>query len=139
MQTLFNPGDEGWKQLNVEGYISTVGPLWSRRAGDGWEYGMVIEKQHHNGIGVAHGGMLVTFMDQAISLIAWNATDRVPCVTIQLDTHFIASARAGNFVVARVEVTRQTSTVIFLRGTLTVDDQLIMTAQGLMKVIRQKN
>ena len=138
METQFNPGDEGWKPLNVEGYFSSVGPLWSRRAGDSWEYGMAVEKQHHNGIGVAHGGMLVTFMDQAISLIAWNATDRVPCATIQLETHFIASAKAGNFVVARVEVTRQTSTLIFLRGTLSVGDQLIMTAQGLMKVIRQK-
>jgi len=139
MDIPFNPIDEGWKQLNVKGYFSSVGPLWSRKTADSWEYGMSVETQHLNGIGVAHGGMLVTLMDQAISLIAWDAAGRAPCATIQLDTHFVASAIAGNFIVAHAEVTRQASTLIFLRGTLSVGDQLIMTAQGLMKVKSQKN
>jgi len=137
MTTLFNPQEAGWKKLSVEGFFSTIGPLWARRAADTWEYGLQVQSQHHNGIGIAHGGMLMTLMDQAVSLIAWSAAGRIPCATIQLDTHFVAPAQAGDFIIAQAEVTRQTSSLIFLRGTLSVGGQIIMTAQGVMKVMRQ--
>ncbi len=137
MAIAFNPIDDGWKQLHVEGYFSSVGPLWSRRTLESWEYGLQVESRHHNGIGIAHGGMLVTFMDQAISLIAWNAVQRIPCATVQLDTHFVASARAGDFVVATAEVMRQTSSLLFMRGQLKVGEHTVMTAQGMMKILRQ--
>lgn len=129
-----NPLEEGWKQLSVKGYFSTIGPLWSRRTEDSWEYGLSVETQHQNGIGIAHGGMLVTFMDQAMSLIAWNAAGRQPCATIQLDTHFVSPARAGDFLVANIEMIRQTTSLIFLRGTLSVKGECIMSAQGVMKI-----
>jgi hypothetical protein len=40
-------------------------------------------------------------------------------------------------VVARVQVTRKSVSLIFLRGTLCVEDREIMTAQGLMKIVRR--
>ena len=139
MVQLYKPQEDGWKTLNTEGFVSTIGPVWSRPVGQSWEYGMLVEPRHENPLGIAHGGMLVTFIDQAISMIAWTASGRKPCATIQLDTHFLAPAKAGNFIVARATVTRQSATLIFLRGTLSIQDHDILTAQGLMKIVQRSS
>lgn len=135
MLQTFNPQEHGWKLLRTEGFFSTIGPLWARTIGESWEYGLHVEPHHENPLGIAHGGMLVTLMDQAISMIAWSATGRKPCATVQLDTHFLASAKAGDFVVAQAEVSRMSASLVFMRGTLRVEEREIMSAQGMMKII----
>jgi len=137
MSQPFKPADHGWNAIQTAGFFSTIGSLWSRQTQDRWEYGLVIEPQHENPLGITHGGMLMTLMDQAMSIVAWYNAERQPCATIQLDTHFLAPSKAGDFVVARVEVTRKSASLIFLRCVLTVDEREIMTGQGLMKVVRR--
>ncbi len=137
MLQIFNPQEHGWKLLRTEGFFSTIGPLWTRPLGERWEYGLQIAPHHENPLGIAHGGMLVTLMDQAMSMIAWSATGRQPCATVQLDTHFLASAKAGDFVVAHVGVTRMSTSLVFMRGILRVEKREIMTAQGMMKIIQR--
>ncbi len=134
----FDPASQGWKTLKSKGFFAEVGPLWSRRQGDTWEYGLLVEPRHENGVGVVHGGMLVTLLDQAVSLVAWAANEQQPCTTIHLDTHFVAPSVAGDFIVARGEVARKTSSLIFLRGTLSVNEKQIMYGQGIMKILRTK-
>jgi len=137
MKKPFNPEEAGWKACRTEGFYSTVGTLWTKKKAETWEYGLQLESRHENPLGIAHGGVLVTFMDQAVSMIAWSEADRMPSATVQLDSHFLAPAKAGDFVVARVEVTRKSASLIFLRGTLSVEERAIMTAQGLMKIVRR--
>ena len=139
MEQRYQPEVDGWKLLRTEGFFSTIGALWSRPLDQSWEYGLHVEAHHENPLGIAHGGMLVTLMDQAISMIAWSASGRKPCATIQLDTHFLAPAKAGDFIVARAEVTRQSATLVFLRGALIVRDREILTAQGLMKIVQRSS
>lgn len=134
----FDPASQGWKILKSKGFFAEVGPLWARRQGDSWEYGLLVEPRHENGVGVVHGGMLVTLLDQAVSLVAWAANEQQPCTTIHLDTHFVAPSVAGDFIVARGEVARKTSSLIFLRGTLSVNEKQIMYGQGIMKILRTK-
>jgi len=137
-KNTFDPAEQGWKALKSKGFFAGVGPLWSRRLDEGWEYGLLVEPRHENGVGVVHGGMLVTLLDQAISMVAWAANEQQPCTTIHLDTHFVAPSVAGDFIVARGEVARKTSSLIFLRGALTVNDKQIMYGQGIMKILRTK-
>lgn len=137
MSQPFKPEDHGWNAIRTAGFFSTVGSLWARQTQDRWEYGFVIEPKHENPLGITHGGMLMTLMDQAVSIVAWHNAERQPCATIQLDTHFLAPSKAGDFVIARVEVTRKSASLIFLRCVLTVDEREIMTGQGLMKIVRR--
>jgi len=137
MSEPFNPEQAGWKACRTEGFFSTIGILWSKKNTASWDYGLLLAPQHENPLGIAHGGVLMTFMDQAVSMVAWSEADRQPCATVQLDTHFLAPAKAGEFVVARVQVTRKSASLIFLRGALCVEDREIMTAQGLMKIVRR--
>jgi len=137
MTRPFKPEEHGWNAMRTAGFFSTVGALWSRPTQDSFEYGLQIEARHENPLGITHGGVLMTLMDQAMSIVAWNKAEREPCATIQLDTHFLAPSKAGDFVVARIEVTRKSASLIFLRGVLSVDDREIMTGQGLIKIVRR--
>lgn len=139
MLPIFNPQEEGWKECRIEGFFSTIGPLWARQTDKAWEYGLQVEPRHENPLGIAHGGMLVSLMDQAISMVAWSASGRKPCATVQLDTHFLAPAKAGDFIVAQATVTRMSASLVFMRGVLRVAEREIMTAQGMMKIIQRSS
>jgi uncharacterized protein (TIGR00369 family) len=127
---------QGWKQRQLAGFIETAGPLWTRREADGWAYGLLLGPEHANPAGVAHGGSLVTLADHAISTVAWEAAGRTPCVTVQLDTHFLSSARPGDFVEARAQVRHRSGGMVFMQGTVSVGDRLVLAAQAVMKVVQ---
>lgn len=125
-----------WKVRAIQGFIAHAGPLWARREDDGWTYGFAIGAQHLNPVGVVHGGALLTLVDHAMSTVAWEAAGRVPCVTLQLDSHFAAPVLPGQFVEARAMVARCTSSLVFMRGELRVGDSLVLSAQALMKPLK---
>lgn len=131
---MIDPALDGWKARALPGFIGVVGPLWTKREGDRWSYGFLAEDRHANPAGLVHGGMLTTLADHALSAIAWEASSRAPCVTIALDVHFLAVARPGDFVVARGEVVRQSASLVFMRGQLTVADREIAAATAILKV-----
>lgn len=124
-----------WKQRSLPGFMGTAGPLWTRREDDGWAYGVVCGAGHLNPAGVAHGGMLVTLLDHAISTVAWEACGRAACITLDLNTHFLAAVREGQFAEARAVVSHRTGGLIFMHGRVTVAGASMLTAQAILKVI----
>ena len=131
----FDPEAAGWAHRPPVGFSGHTGPLWARPEGDGWAYGVLAEAHHANGHGIVHGGMLVTLLDNALGLTVWQAAGRRPCVTMQLNTQFLAAARPGDFLEARGEVLRLANTVVFVRGTLMVGERLVAAADGVWKVL----
>ncbi|WP_170979455.1 PaaI family thioesterase [Roseomonas sp. HF4] len=131
----FDPAAHGWKILHwhEEGFPLLVGPFWSRKEEDGWSYGLVAEPRHGNAHGIIHGGMLVTFLDQILGVTCWEAAQRTPVVTIQLNTHFVSGAKAGDFLVARAEAVRATRSVVFVRGQIMCGERIVATADGVWK------
>lgn len=79
----------------------------------------------------------MTLIDHAISAVAWEACARRPCVTLQLDSQYLTTVKRGQFVQARAQVTRQTPSILFMKGQLTVDGHPVLTAQAIMKVLSQ--
>jgi uncharacterized protein (TIGR00369 family) len=134
MTAVADPALEGWKPRTLPGFFDLVGPLWTKKEGDSWAYGIVAEDKHVNPAGIVHGGMLATLLDHALSAIAWEANDRKPCITIALDVHFLAPARPGQFVAARGRIVRQASSLVFMQGNLTVDGDEIATACAILKI-----
>jgi len=126
---------EGWKARDLPGFIGRSGPLWTRRGEDGWSYGFAIGPQHLNPARVAHGGALTTLLDHVISTVAWEAAGRAPCVTLQLDTHFLAAVREGAFAQARAEVAHRTGGLLFMTGSVSVEGSPVLTAQAILKVL----
>ena len=130
-----DPRSAGWRERAAGGFIGLTGPLWTRREGDGWGYAFVAEARHTNPAGIVHGGMLMTLVDHAIATVAWDSAGRKPCVTITLDTQFIAAVRPGDFVEARAAVTGRTSSMVFARGVVAVGVATVLTASAVLKVL----
>jgi len=134
MTTVEDPALEGWKPRTLTGFFDLVGPLWTRKEGDVWAYGIMAESKHTNPAGMVHGGMLTTLLDHALSVVAWEANERKPCITVALDVHFLAPARPGQFIAARGRIVRQTSSLVFMQGNLMVDGDEIATASAILKI-----
>ena len=128
--------EQGWKARQLGGFMGNAGPLWARREGGGWVYGLLAEDRHLNPAGVVHGGALATLIDHVLSTVAWEACDRTPCVTVQLDTHFLAELRAGQFAQARASITARTSSLVFMDGQVQVEGRPILAARAIMKLLR---
>jgi len=137
-QTSFDPADEGWVPRPPIGFTGLTGPLWSRPEGDSWAYGLMPTDNHVNGHGIVHGGMLMTLLDNALGITVWMAAGRRPVVTMQLNTHFLAAARPGEFLEGRGEIVRTANSVIFVRGAITTAGRQVAVADGIWKVLAAK-
>lgn len=141
---------EGWRCKTLPGFAGLIGPLWVRKEGgrkegenkegprneaQAWAYGLLATADHLNPAGVVHGGLLTALLDHGLSAIAWQALDRRPCVTVQLDTHFLAPARAGQFLEVRGQLLRATSSLVFMRGELSVAGNVVATGAAVLKVL----
>lgn len=129
----------GWKPRALPGFIGTAGPLWTRREGEAWAYGVLASKAHLNPANLVHGGLLATLMDHVLSAVAWEAAGRRPCVTVQLDTHYLAAAREGQFLEARGRVVRAASSLVFMQGAVRAGGTEIVTAAAVLKIVAPKD
>jgi uncharacterized protein (TIGR00369 family) len=125
-----------WRRHDVPGLMGALGPLLSRREQDGWTYALEVREAHLNQAGIVHGGTVAALLDHALSTIAWSHVGKVPCVTVQLNVSFSGSSRAGQLLIARGRVDRETGTLLFLTGSVYADDTLVGTAQAVMKPLR---
>ena len=133
-QATPDPALDGWKPRPLGGFFGLVGLLWTRKEGDAWAYAVLAEAKHTNPAGIVHGGMLTTLVDHALSAIAWEANERRPCVTVQLDVQFLSAVRPGQLVEARGRIVRQTSSLVFMQGGLSVAGTEVVTASAVLKI-----
>lgn len=126
----------GWRARELPGFAGLVGPLWTRKEEKdaSWAYGILAGPAHLNPAGLVHGGLLTTLMDHALSAIGWEATGRRACVTVQLDTHFLAAAREGDFLIARGRVLRATASLLFMQGSIATAETELVSASAILKL-----
>lgn len=119
-----------------------LGIPWAKKAGDQWLYGLLTGPEHLNPAGVVHGGVLMAFADHGLSFLAWEAAERAPCTTIQLNTHFLDAIQPGEFLELRGEVTRRTRSLVFVRGVIGARDKHKMrdagAIDGIWRVLRPR-
>ena len=134
---MIDPAADGWTSEHEEGFIGLVGPIWSTRVPAGPRYGFRAEARHANLIGVVQGGMIMTFADRGLGIMAWDAADR-PCVTVSFETQFVGAGRIGSFIELSGEVVRRTSGFVFMRGLVTSGDDMLATCQGGWKILSRR-
>lgn len=126
----------GWEVRHFgrpDGFSSLIGPLLSRREGDGWIHGILIEPRHLNARGAVHGGLIATLADHALGMQVWDALDGHPCATVQLNVHYVAAGKEADFLVVRGEVIRKTRSIVFMRGLVIADDRTVAMVDGVWK------
>ncbi|WP_172293737.1 PaaI family thioesterase [Pseudoruegeria sp. HB172150] len=127
---------EGWKAMKIGGLWQTIGPLLARRDGDGWRYGLATDERHGNVLGLVHGGTVTSLMDHAMTLVAYEACERQPAVTVQMETRFIAAARPGDLLEAAAELRERTGSLLFLDCRIAVGDRAVAAGSAVMKLRR---
>ncbi|PCH47643.1 MAG: thioesterase [Hyphomicrobiales bacterium] len=131
-----------WKEMKIGGFVDHIGPLLAKRnnpgSGSDWRYGLKCKLHHANPLGIIHGGVITSLIDHAIALVAWEAADRQPVVTVQVDTKFLAAAKIGDLVEVQASLVHLTRSIIFLDAEVTVGGNPIANASAVMKVVGKK-
>ena len=126
----------GWTMVETSGFISLVGPMWQRVVNEEHEYAIVAQDKHHTRRGLVQGGLLMTFADRSCGMTARFVSGRPTLATVQMDTHFVDSARIGEVLVSKPRVVRATRSLIFITTEVTAGNRCIATASGVFKVLK---
>ncbi|WP_093387310.1 PaaI family thioesterase [Variovorax sp. OV329] len=125
----------GWRQRTLGRFADRLGPLWTRKEGDTWAYGILATDDHLNPAGFVHGGVLCALFDHAVSAFAWEATGRRACVTVQLNTQFISAARQGQFLEARGKVVRLATTLAFVEAGISSGADELLRGSSVLRIM----
>ncbi|MFC7335346.1 PaaI family thioesterase [Rhodocista pekingensis] len=124
----------GWRSWSGRDPWETLtGPFYFRREGEAVRCAFRVEAKHLNGLGVIHGGCLMTFADFALFAIAHPLIGTGPAVTVSLHGDFIAAGREGELVEATGEVTRASRSLVFVRGLLTAGERTLFGFSGIIR------
>jgi len=126
----------GWTMVETSGFIALVGPLWQRVVDEVHEYAIVAQDKHHNRRGLVQGGLLMTFADRSCGMTARYVSGRPTLATVQLDTHFVDSARIGEILISRPRVIRATRSLIFTATEVTAGSRCVAMASGVFKILK---
>jgi uncharacterized protein (TIGR00369 family) len=117
------------------GFGRLIGPLYVRKPLDGrsFAWGFRAADKHLNPGGVVHGGMLVTFADQCFGALAYFASGRKPCSTIDLSASFVAPGRPGDWIECTGAVSRTTRELVFVTGRIATSERTLVDLKGIWK------
>ena len=88
-------------------FLDMAGPYYVRPDDDGIVVGTRIHKGQINHINVAHGGVLGTLADVALSLqVHESERPRLPVATMNLNTNYLAAAKLDDWVEAHCRIDR---------------------------------
>ncbi len=147
MSDILPPTDpvppDGFKPLLVGGDFTAInGPLYirSQLQPDGSKLrhlGFRVEKRHTNPMGNCHGGMLATFADMMLPMLAHRQSPELrnqflPTVSLQID--YLAASPLGAWVQGEAQVLRVTRNLAFVQGLVTADDVIALRVSGIFKI-----
>lgn len=133
MTSSFDFVAEGWTLHDDRGFLGLVGPVWERPGPDGPELAFQATEKHENLRGVVQGGMLMTLADRMLGAIGRAHNENRPQATVHLDVDFLAPVRIGDVVTGRGRIRRNSRTLMFIGGVLTVGETTVVEASGIWK------
>lgn len=141
-----HPGWNEWALLEHDAhrFNTMVQPILTRPESDGAATVRFIPSARHSNVSdFLHGGALLAFLD--IAMFAGARTldilTAAAAVTVDIQVQFVASGRIDLPVDAKVEIVRNTRSLIFVRGTVQQGEgeaTTIATFTGLLKKLTQK-
>jgi uncharacterized protein (TIGR00369 family) len=129
----------GWKTWShLDPYEARIGPVHYRLSENGQvEVGLDLEAHHMNGLGISHGGLLMSLADQALFAIATEQLGSDNGVTVQLNGEFLGPSRVGQRLIATGQIERGGGSLIFVRGIIRAEGAPVLTFNGIIKRLRR--
>ncbi len=123
----------------TKGFLDQSGPYYLKEVAGGTVVGLRVQKSHVNYINVAHGGVLTTLADVALSLqVHQSETPNLPVSTVSLTTNFLSGARLDEWIEATATIDRIGKKLAYVSGAICSGDRAIMTMSGVFNVFRPK-
>lgn len=131
---------EGFKPAQfTKGFLDESGPYYLRETGENTIVGTRISKSHVNYIKVAHGGVLTTMADVALSLqVHVSETPNLPISTVSLTTSFLSGAKLDEWIEATGKIDRIGKKLAYVSGSIWSGNRTIMTMSGVFNIFRSK-
>ncbi len=120
------------------GFLDHGGPYFLREQADGPKLiGLRIEPHHINYQDAAHGGVISTFADVALSHAVYDAErPRLTPSTITLGVNYLHGAKLGDWLEAQVRIDRLGGRTAYTSGQILRDGDPIATMTGVFAIKR---
>jgi uncharacterized protein (TIGR00369 family) len=112
-----------------------LGPFYDKSTADGFVRAFRVDDRHVNALQIAHGGMLLTFADIVLGMAVFRAAN-VRAVTLHLVGDFVAPAQLGDWVEGAAQVDRQTRSLFYASGRLSVRDKPVFAMSGVFHILK---
>jgi uncharacterized protein (TIGR00369 family) len=124
--------------VQTQGFGGFAGPVLAGEDDKGLLFLFDIAKQHLNGDGRLHGGMMMSLM----AIVMGETANRTAAAreagakakALSLNCDFVSAGLPGDRVEGRATVTRATRSVLFMSATLNVGEKALMTATGVYAI-----
>jgi uncharacterized protein (TIGR00369 family) len=127
----------GWRVLPSEPFDNHVGPFFHRPRQGGAECVFRSDSRHANGLGLLHGGCLLTLADYCLFIGSAYEIGSTNIVTISVNSEFMNAVRTGDLIEGHAEVIKAGASIIFARGMLRAGTVPILNFSGSLKRLRR--
>lgn len=120
------------------GFLDHGGPYYLGQAADGVRVvGLRIMAHHINYQDAAHGGVISTFADVALSHAVYDAErPRLAPSTVTLTVNYLSGARLGDWLEARVRIDRLGGRTAYTSGGIWRGEEPLATMSGVFAIRR---
>jgi uncharacterized protein (TIGR00369 family) len=129
--------DSSNNQVSKKGFIKHIGGIEFKKISENnFEFQSKVQNFNLNSAGISHGGYIAAILDNGMGSAAHKViNDGKRCVTISLDIKFIGSSKENDILIGKVNITKKTKTLIFVKAELFQAEDIIATASGIWKII----
>ena len=127
-----------WKSISNSQYSKLLGQLESCHEEGKDLYRMFVDQSHLNSGNFAHGGFLMSFLDNVMGNAAFRSFENAPCVTISMTTHFTYSASPGDELIGEPIIEKRTNSLSFVKCQVFSSNRLIVSGSGIWKKVNRK-
>ena len=125
-----------WKLISKSSYSKLLGELETKLENNQHKYRMTVSEKHLNSGNFAHGGFLMSFLDNVMGNAAYKSFGNRPCVTISMNTHFTFSAQKGDELIGIPSIERMTNTLCFVNCKVFSKNEIIVSGSGIWKLVK---
>lgn len=117
------------ERANQPDTYAVTGGMRVAELGDGWARGeLLLEERHRNPMGIVHGGVYCTMMDQVAGTAACSRG--ALCRTVTCDVRFLAAGAVGGTLTSHAEAVRMGHSIVVMRAWVE-DDSGTVCADGI--------
>lgn len=116
--------------------LDELGPFYGKGTGADLVIGLRASEKHTNSRGTVHGGVLATIGDIALGYtMAFSSDPPRRATTASLTIDYIGSAKAGDWIEARVDKCKIGKTLAFANAYLTVNDTQVARVSAVFAIL----